>query len=140
MIEERILSFYCLLWNIKFWIHFRDNFFPEFFLQQLFKLPREVAVFTFNQSTLHIACNSHNYVFFRRERSPVNHPMENLQSPLVILRPSVKTNSKPCRHLKLSLPLSSGEVTWARWTIPGTIRVSRKATLSTCLSIHITAV
>lgn len=140
MLEKRIFSFCCLLLNIKQWIHFRNNSFLNVFLHQLFKSTQEVAVFTSNQPRLHIACNSHNYVFFGREKDPVNHSMKNLQSPLVILRSSVKTNSKPCRHLKLSLPLSSGEVTWARWTIPGTVRVSRKATLSTCFSIHITAV
>lgn len=112
MLEKmNFFSFCCLPMNIKLGVNFRDNSCLNVFLQELFKPAQEVAVVSLNQPRLHIACSSYNDVFFGRERAPVNHPMKNLQSPLVILRPSVKTNSKPCRHPELSLPLSSGEVT-----------------------------
>lgn len=141
MLEKMIFfSFCCLKMTLKLRANFRDNSCRNIFLQELFKPAQEVAVVTLNQPRLHIACSSHNDVFFGRERTPVNHPLKHFQSPLVILRPSVKTNSKPCRHAELSLPLGSGEVTWAGGAIPGTVRVPCKATLSTSFSIHITAV
>lgn len=91
MLEKmNFFSFCCLPMNIKLGVNFRDNSCLNVFLQELFKPAQEVAVVSLNQPRLHIACSSYNDVFFGRERAPVNHPMKNLQSPLVILRPSVK--------------------------------------------------